>query len=233
MWRCSGRRIPRLIVRSIVGGHDWSHDRSFMATASRTIFSNRSWSRDRAYDQSYCKVPTYINILILFNYIKLGVRSLANASRARQFNPLNPPGVGWVNLFIYFLRWEYLSAHACQIWARSVAKDFFTIYNPLNPPGVGWVNILIFFKVRVSIRTCVQNLGAIRRERFLTIYNPLNPPGVGWVKMFRWELIWPISSHPIKMWARSDGRFEKSVLQVYNRMPVKDAHAEREVHLSR
>ena len=28
----------------------------------------------------------------------LGVRSLANASRARQFNPLNPPGVGWVPL---------------------------------------------------------------------------------------------------------------------------------------
>ena len=29
---------------------------------------------------------------------KLGVRSLANTSRARQFNPLNPPGVGWVPL---------------------------------------------------------------------------------------------------------------------------------------
>ena len=29
---------------------------------------------------------------------RLGVRSLANASRARQFNPLNPPGVGWVPL---------------------------------------------------------------------------------------------------------------------------------------
>ena len=31
-------------------------------------------------------------------YCILGVRSLANASRARQFNPLNPPGVGWVPL---------------------------------------------------------------------------------------------------------------------------------------
>ena len=29
-----------------------------------------------------------------FIFFKLGVRSLANASRARQFNPLNPPGVG-------------------------------------------------------------------------------------------------------------------------------------------
>ena len=56
----------------------------------------------------------------------LGVRSLANASRARQFNRLNPPGVGWVNCFS-------------------------------------------FFKVRVSIRKCVPNLGAVRRERFLTI----------------------------------------------------------------
>ena len=34
----------------------------------------------------------------------------------------------------------------------------------INPHGVGWVN---FFKVRVSIRTCVPNLGAVRRERFL------------------------------------------------------------------
>ena len=31
-------------------------------------------------------------------FSKLGVRSLANTSRARQFNPLNPPGVGWVPL---------------------------------------------------------------------------------------------------------------------------------------
>ena len=30
--------------------------------------------------------------------LRLGVRSLANASGARQFNPLNPLGVGWVPL---------------------------------------------------------------------------------------------------------------------------------------
>ena len=34
----------------------------------------------------------------MFVIVLLGVRSLANASRARQFNPLNPPGVGWVPL---------------------------------------------------------------------------------------------------------------------------------------
>ena len=33
-----------------------------------------------------------------FTFKILGVRSLTNASRARQFNPLNPPGVGWVPL---------------------------------------------------------------------------------------------------------------------------------------
>ena len=34
-----------------------------------------------------------------FDFLQLGVRSLANASRARQFNRQNPPGVGWVNFF--------------------------------------------------------------------------------------------------------------------------------------
>ena len=44
-------------------------------------------------------VPTAISKILSFKFIsRLGVRSLANASRARQFNPLNPPGVGWVQL---------------------------------------------------------------------------------------------------------------------------------------
>ena len=37
-------------------------------------------------------------IVSVSTFGSLGVRSLANASRARQFNPLNPPGVGWVPL---------------------------------------------------------------------------------------------------------------------------------------
>ena len=37
--------------------------------------------------------------------------------------------------------------------------------------------------MRVSIRTCVPNLGAVRREIFVTIYNPLNPPWVWWVNI--------------------------------------------------
>ena len=51
------QRPTLLIIRSIVGGHDRSYDRSFMTTTSRTIFSNRCWSRDHAYDQSYGDLP--------------------------------------------------------------------------------------------------------------------------------------------------------------------------------
>ena len=38
------------------------------------------------------------------------------------------------------------------------------------------------------MRTCVQNLGAFRREIFLTIDNPLNPPGVGVGHIFFFEV---------------------------------------------
>ena len=48
--------------------------------------------------------------------------------------------------------------------SKKVTFKFISRYNPLNPPGVGWVKIVIFFKVRVSIRTCVPNLGAVRRS---------------------------------------------------------------------
>ena len=46
-------------------------------------------------------IHSILDIIFLFAqiiYVLLGIRSLANASRARQFNPLNPPGVGWVPL---------------------------------------------------------------------------------------------------------------------------------------
>ena len=197
-------------------------------------------------------------------YLKLGVRSLANASRARQFNPLNPPGVGWVPLpqtnmaavvgrawscvvvrgrawlcvvvrgcacavvrgrarscvrgrsFVVICghSWSFVvirgRAWSCAVgrawscvvvrgrscvvvpfcplrgqhgsqhcraarFAASTAvtrtnerrkerrKERTTSNNPLNPPGVGWVNFFYHIKVRVSMGTCVPNLGAIRR----------------------------------------------------------------------
>ena len=43
---------------------------------------------------------------------------------------------------------------------RFLTIDFLTIDNPLNPPGVGQ----FFFKARLSIRTCVPNLGAVRSD---------------------------------------------------------------------
>ena len=67
-------------------------------------------------------------------------------------------------------------------FGRGPSQNIFNNRKPPKPPwgGVGQ----IFFKVRVSIRTCVPNLGAVRRERFLTIDNPLNTPGVGVGKIF-------------------------------------------------
>ena len=184
------------------------------------------------------------------NLTELGVRSLANTSRARQFNPLNPPGVGWVPLSKTDMAAVVGRARSCvrgrscvvvrgSVWscavgrawscmrgrarscavvrgrarscvrgrsfvvvrgrARSVGRgrscavvpfcplrgqhcraarfaastavtrtnegrnERTTYNNPLNPPGVGWVNFFYPIKVRVSMGTCVPNLGAIRR----------------------------------------------------------------------
>ena len=55
---------------------------------------------DQRYNKS-AKIVLAFNFAIHFVYsLKLGVHSLANASRARQFNPLNPPGVGWVKFVL-------------------------------------------------------------------------------------------------------------------------------------
>ena len=43
-------------------------------------------------------------------------------------------------------------------------ERFLTIDNPLNPPGVGVGPIVLCFKVILSIRTCVPNLGAVRSD---------------------------------------------------------------------
>ena len=228
--------------------------------------------------------PTAGSNFLSFKFIsRLGVRSLANASRARQFNPLNPPGVGWVPLpqtnmaAVVGRAWScavvrgrarscvvghawscvvvcggarscavgrarscaVMRGRACMVghawscvvvrgrawscvigrawscavvrawsvirgraWscvvvrgrARSVVrgcawlcavdravlpasrpglpccrdtnertKERTTYNNPPNPPGMGWVKFFYPIKVRVSMGTCVPNLGAIRR----------------------------------------------------------------------
>ena len=61
--------------------------------------------------------PTAGSKKVTFKFIsRLGVRSLANASRARQFNPLNLPGVGWVPLPQTKQVWQPWSAgRACAV----------------------------------------------------------------------------------------------------------------------
>ena len=150
-----------------------------------------------------CRTAQSALHVMLLSYYILGVRSLANASRARQFNPLNPPGVGWVPLpqtnmaavvgrarssvrgraCVVGHAWSCVRGRAWSVIrgrARSVVRgrawscplrgqhcrdtnERTTYNNPLNPPGVGWVNFVYPIKVRVSMGTCVPNLGAIRR----------------------------------------------------------------------
>ena len=91
-----GRKISRNSIRS---GY-YFRGRKF----SRKI-QIREYSENFLHAKNWCyTVLHYSKSPIALNYFmtQLGVRSLANASRARQFNPLNPPGVGWVKFF--FLR---------------------------------------------------------------------------------------------------------------------------------
>ena len=141
--------------------------------------------------------PSFFLLLSYF-FLILGVRSLANACRARQFNPLNPPGVGQIFLKVR------VSIRTCVPNLGAVRRErFLTIYYPLNPSCGGGGQI--FFKVKVSIRTCGPNLGVVRRSPHTSqkhhttnphthkqtshipqtsIDNPLTPSGVGWVIFF-------------------------------------------------
>ena len=74
--------------------------------------------------------------------------------------------------------------HMRAKFGRGTSRKILNNRQPPKPPGVGWVTFKKKCKVRVSIRTCMPNLGAARRERFLTTDNPLNPLGVGWVNFF-------------------------------------------------
>ena len=64
----------------------------------------------------------YIIYTLLFKI--LGVCSLAKASRARQFNPLNPPGVGWRSCAVGHA-WSVMRGRAWSVVrgrARSVVR---------------------------------------------------------------------------------------------------------------
>ena len=72
----------------------------------------------------------------MLNFMELGVRSLANASRARQFNPLNPPGVGWVPLPQTNMAAVVGRARSC-VRGRSCVVVRARPRYPTRPPGVG------------------------------------------------------------------------------------------------
>ena len=67
---------------------------------------------------AYFKIEKCIILTIL------GVRSLANASRARQFNPLNP--LGWVKCFIFFkVRVKLIYPHMRAKFGRGLSRKIF------------------------------------------------------------------------------------------------------------
>ena len=74
--------------------------------------------------RQYCNFFNKITIHEPALFILLGVRSLANASRAKQFNPLNPPGVGWVPLpqtnmaAVVGRAWSYVAASSNKYGSR-------------------------------------------------------------------------------------------------------------------
>ena len=178
----------------------------------------------------------------MLNYIVLGVRSLANASRARQFNPLNPPGVGWVPLPQTNMAAVVGRARSCAVvrgrawpcvvvrgrsWscvrgrsfvrgrARSVVRGRSCAVVPFCPLR-GQHGSQHCRAARFAASTAVTRTNERRNER-TTSNNPLNPPGVGWVNFFypitvRWEYLW---AHACQIWERSDGRFENFVFQIY------------------
>ena len=169
----------------------------------------------------------------------LVVRSLANASRARQFIPLNPPGVGWVPLpqtnmaavvgrarscvrgrscvvvrgsawscvvvrgrarscvrgrsCVVVCAWSCVVVPFCPLRGQHCRdtnerrNERTTSNNPLNPPGVEWVKFFYPIKVRVSMGTCVPNLGAIRRPvRKICLSNLFISRWTSTIFIFRW-----------------------------------------------
>ena len=116
-------------------------------------------------------------------YLKLGVRSLANASRARQFNPLNPPGVGCVPL-------PQTNMAGVVGRARSVMRG--SAWSCVVVRGRSFVVVrgrAVLPASRPALPCCplrgqhCRDTNERRNER-TTSNNPLNHPGVGWVNFF-------------------------------------------------
>ena len=167
-------------------------------------------------------VANYSRFVKVSLFILLGVRSLANASRTRQFNPLHPPGVGWVPLPQTNMAAVVGRARSCVVGrARSCVVG--RARSCVVVRGRSCV-VVPFCKLRgqhcraacFAASTAVTRTNEGTNER-TTSNNPLNPPGVGWVKFVypikvRVSMVW---AHACQIWERSDGRLEKFVFQIY------------------
>ena len=96
----------------------------------------------------------------LYIFFILGVRSLANASRARQFNPLNPPGVGWVPLPQTNMAAVVGRARSCPVVrARScvVGRAWSVVRGRACVVGSAWSCVVVRGRVRSVMhgRSCV------------------------------------------------------------------------------
>ena len=117
-------------------------------------------------------------------YKVLGVRSLANASRARQFNPLNPPGVGWVPLPQTNMAAVVGRARSCVVGhARSCAVVCGRAWSVVRGRACAVVRGRAQSVVRGQAWSCrfarFAASTAVARTNERTSNNPLNPPWVG------------------------------------------------------
>ena len=119
-----------------------------------------------------------------FKFLILGVRSLANASRARQLKPPKHPwgGVGWVPLpqtnmaAVVGRARSVMRARSCvrgRSWSCAVGRAWSC--------AVGRAWSVICGRARSVVPCCPLRGQHCRgtNER-TTSNNPLNPPGVGW-----------------------------------------------------
>ena len=95
------------------------------------------------------------------HFIKQGVRSLTNASRSRQFNPLNPPGVGWVPppqtwSVVRGRAWSVMRARSCVVVR---ARSWSVVRGRACVVGHAWSCVVVRGRscVVVRARSCVYD----------------------------------------------------------------------------